>query len=69
MVTIAVIGFAILAALGLLCFAAYKIKAESFEFSTAIYKLLEIKIKIKIKSHEKQGKDPDTQPGQEEFGV
>jgi len=68
-VTIAVIGFAILAALGLLCFAAYKIKAESFEVSTVIYKLLE----IKIKSHEKQGKDPDTQPcrevGQDEFSI
>jgi hypothetical protein len=63
----AFIVFAIFSFLCLLFFAAYKIKAESFEFSTAIYKLLEIK--IKIKSHEKLGKDPDTQAGQEEFSV
>jgi O-antigen/teichoic acid export membrane protein len=47
MVLIAVvIGMLVLTALAVLCFAAYKIKAESFEFSTAILKLVSFSIKI-----------------------
>jgi glycerol uptake facilitator-like aquaporin len=41
-----VIGTLILIALGVLCFAAYKIKAESFESTTAILKLISFSIKI-----------------------
>lgn len=32
--------------IGIVCFAAYKIKPESFEFSTAVWKLLTLTIKI-----------------------
>ena len=47
MLTLITIGVLILLGLGILCFAAYKIKAESFEFSTAIWKIASFSIKIK----------------------
>jgi hypothetical protein len=39
-------GAFVLLALVVLCFAAYKIKAKRFEFSTAVWKLASIKITI-----------------------
>jgi multisubunit Na+/H+ antiporter MnhC subunit len=44
--TAVVIGMVVLTALIVLCFAAYKIKAESFEFTTAILKAVSFSIKI-----------------------
>ena len=46
MLAFAFSGILIILALGVICFAAYKIKAESFEFSTAILKLISFSIKI-----------------------
>ena len=44
--TLIIPGAFILLALVILCFAAYKIKAKRFEFSTAVWKLASIKISI-----------------------
>jgi hypothetical protein len=45
--TLITLGTVILIALSILCFAAFKIKAESFEFSTAIWKIASFSIKIR----------------------
>jgi hypothetical protein len=45
--TLITLGTFILGALSILCFAAYKIKAKEFEFSTAIWRLASFKITIK----------------------
>jgi hypothetical protein len=45
--TLITLGTFILGALSILCFAAYKIKAREFEFSTAIWRLVSFKITIK----------------------
>ena len=37
----------LLLALSILCFAAFKLKAESFEFSTAILKIVSFSVKIR----------------------
>ncbi len=47
MLTLITLGTFILGALSILCFAAYKIKAREFEFSTAIWRLVSFKITIK----------------------
>jgi hypothetical protein len=44
--TIIIIGSILIATLAVICFAAYKIKAESFEFSAAIWKFVSFSIKI-----------------------
>ncbi len=46
-----------IAGIVVVCFTAYKIKAESFEVSAAIWKL--ISFSIKIKSPDRRGKDKD----------
>ena len=61
-VIVVLVGLLILAALGVICFAAYKIKAESFEFSTAIFKL--VSFSIKIMSPEQRRKDEEEKSGQ-----
>jgi hypothetical protein len=45
--TLITFGTFILGALSILCFAAYRIKAREFEFSTAIWRLASFKITIK----------------------
>ena len=47
-------------ALGVLCFAAYKIKAESFEFTTVILKF--VSFSIRIISPAKRELDKDSLP-------
>lgn len=47
MLTLITLGILILLALSILCFAAFKIKAESFEFTTAIWKIASFSIKIR----------------------
>lgn len=47
MMTIVAIGLLILAGIAIICFAAYKIKAESFELSTSFLKLISLSIKIR----------------------
>lgn len=44
--TLVIPGVFILMALGILCFAAYKIKARRFEFSTSVWKLASFKITV-----------------------
>jgi hypothetical protein len=48
----------ILLALGILCFAAFKIKAASFEFSTAIWKIASFSIKIRSPGSADERSDP-----------
>jgi hypothetical protein len=52
----------ILLTLSILCFAAFKIKAESFEFSTAIWKIVSFSIKIRSpkSANERAGPKPST---------
>lgn len=47
MLTIIVIGLLTLSGLAVVCFAAYKIRAESFELSTTFLKLMSLSIKIR----------------------
>ena len=47
MLTLITLGTMLLLALSILCFAAFKLKAESFEFSTAIWKIVSFSIKIR----------------------
>lgn len=47
MLTLITFGVFILLALSILCFAAYKIRAQSFEFSTTIWKIASFSIKIR----------------------
>jgi len=46
MSTLIAVGVFILLALSIVCFAAYRIKAKRFEFSTAIWKFASLKITI-----------------------
>lgn len=46
MLTLITFGGFVLLALGIACFAAYKIKARTFEFTTAIWKLISLRITI-----------------------
>jgi hypothetical protein len=58
MLVVAIAGVLVLAGIGVLCFAAYKINAESFEFSTAFLKL--VSFSIKIMSPGQHGGDEDS---------
>ena len=60
MATGVIVGVFTLAGLVIVCFEAYKIKAESFEFSTGIWKLLSFS--IKIRSPEGRAREKDKQP-------
>ena len=62
MFVVAVVGVMVIAALGVICLAAYKIKAESFEFSAAVLKLFSFSIKIMSPS-DRRGRHKDGQPG------
>jgi len=55
--TLITLGILILLALSILCFAAFKIRAESFEISTVIWKIASFS--IKIKSPESGRRPPD----------
>ena len=63
MVTLITLGILILLTLIILCFSAYKIKAESFEFSTAIWRIASVSITIKSSksngSQEERSPNPD----------
>ena len=54
--TLITLGTMILLALSILCFAAFKLRAESFEFSTAILKI--VSFSVKIRSPETADKRP-----------
>jgi len=60
MMTIVAIGLLILAGIAIICFAAYKIKAESFELSTSFLKLISLSIKIRSPA---QKSPEEEQPG------
>ncbi|MGH3156326.1 MAG: hypothetical protein ACRDNF_07120 [Streptosporangiaceae bacterium] len=55
MLTLLIVGVLILVGVIVVCFAAYKIKAESFEVSTAILKLISFSIKIKSPDRRRRG--------------
>ena len=46
MTTLVTVGVLVLAALSIVCFAAYKIRAKSFEVSTSVGKVASFSIKI-----------------------
>jgi len=46
MMSLVTVGFLVLAALSIVCFAAYKIRAKSFEVSTSVGKIASLSIKI-----------------------
>jgi hypothetical protein len=46
MMSLVAVGVLILSALSILCFAAYKIRAKSFEVSTSVWKIAPFSIKI-----------------------
>jgi hypothetical protein len=64
MLTLVTLGVLILGALSILCFAACKIKAREFEFSTMICKLVSFRLTIKSPlgtnaiEHQAVGNDP-----------
>jgi hypothetical protein len=62
MLTLIIPGAFILLALVVLCFAAYKIKAKRFEFSTAVWKLASIKITIVSDENPQPAKQPTPEP-------
>jgi hypothetical protein len=44
--TVVVVGIFALAGFAVVCYAAYKLKAESFEFTTVVWKIVSFSIKI-----------------------
>jgi hypothetical protein len=46
MMSLVAVGVLILSALSIVCFAAYKIRAKSFEVSTSVWKIASLSIKI-----------------------
>ena len=59
MVVVLIVGVLVLTGIAILCFAAYKIKAESFEFTTAILKLVSFSIKIVSSDAERGPRGPN----------
>jgi hypothetical protein len=51
-------GVLVLLGLGIVCFAAYKIKARKFEVSTSIWKLVSLRITILSAAEEAEPKRP-----------
>ena len=60
---VALFGALILAGLAIACFAAYKIKAESFELSATILKLLSLSIKIRSPTDNPEEEPAKANPG------
>jgi hypothetical protein len=56
------VGAFVLVGIGIVCFAAYKIKPESFEFSTAVWKLLTLTIKITSAPRRTTGSNDKAEP-------
>jgi hypothetical protein len=62
--TLITLGGFILLALGIVCFAAYKIKAKRLEFSTAIWKFATLRLTIVSTAEEVEPHDqrPELEP-------
>jgi hypothetical protein len=59
LMAIVVVGVLLLVALGVVCLAAYMINAESFEFSTAILRLVSFSIKVRSPGTARRRRDGD----------
>jgi len=64
MIAIFVFGFLVISGIGVVFFAAYKINAQSFEFSAAIWRLVSFNITIRSsRSQADEGKEASRSKG------